>query len=115
MNEKSKNESGSNNSKKDISDSLMANVVKSNSEILNSALKKIKSPDNKEKAKAFIKLFADRKISKSTTVSHQLLDFVAYEGKTAKQKEKIVGNHDKSIDKFIDAPTASETQRKTKK
>ena len=70
MNGKSKNESGAEPSKKDISGVNMTNVLKGNPEVLNTALKKTKSPDNKEKAKAFIKLYADWKTSKATTVSN---------------------------------------------
>ena len=75
---------------------------------MNAAVKKIKTPANKEKAKALIKLYEDKKIPKSTTVSNQMLDSVAYEGKTKQQKATIEKNHDKLIDKFKDAPTAGE-------
>jgi hypothetical protein len=64
----------------------MANVLKGNLEILDGAVKKIKSASNKEKTRAFIKLYADRKISNSKTVSNQLFDFILYESKTPKQK-----------------------------
>jgi hypothetical protein len=93
----------------------MANVVKGNLEILNGAVKKIKTASNKEKARALIKLYEDRKISNSKTVSNQLFDFIAYESKAPKQKETIDKNHTKLIDKYKDASTASETQRKAKK
>ena len=43
-----------------------------------------------------------------------MLDFVAYEGKTAKQKETIDKKHEALVEKFKDAPTARGKQRKGK-
>ena len=44
-----------------------------------------------------------------------MLDFVAYEGKTKQQKATMDKNHIKLIDKFKDAPSAGEKQRKGKR
>ena len=93
----------------------MANVVKGNLEIMNEAVKRIKTAGNKKKARALIKLYKDRKVGNSKTILNQLLDFVAYEGKTAKQKETIDKKHTKLFEQYKNAPTVSETQRKAKK
>ena len=93
----------------------MTSAVKINLKILNDAVKKIKAANNKEKAKELIKLYEERKISNAKSVTNQLFDFIAYESKTPKQKETIDKNHSKLIEKFQNAPTSSETQRKAKK
>ena len=86
----------------------MANVVKAKLEILSGAVKNIKSASNKEKAIAFIKLYEERKISNSKTVSDQLFDYIAYEGKTTNRKRPYL----KTTLKYKDAPNASESLRK---
>ena len=62
-----------------------------------------------------IKLYEDRKISNSKTVVRQLLDFATYHLQEDPKKKKIDENHNHLVEKSKDGPTASETQRKTKK
>ena len=64
---------------KSIGPNNMTSAVKTNLKLLNDAVKKIKPPNIKEKAKELIKLYEERKISKAKTVSSQLFDFIAFE------------------------------------
>ena len=113
--EKSKVKTSKETPEKDIVYNNMANAVKGNLEIMNGAMKKIKTASNKEKAGALMNLYKERRIGKAKTIFNQLLDFVAYEGKTAKQKATINDNHTKLLEQYKNAPTASEIQRKAKK